>query len=125
MQRLFGASRRSSKRFVDAIESSGAIKIYDEGCSIAAAVAAAVVEKRWAIAEVLATEVQRRRRERTLSNVVPSTIGSTAGFDRWTANASWRRMRERIRGWRLRVALETRSEARAVGHACAYARGGV
>lgn len=37
---------------------------------LAAAVAAAVTEKRWAIAEVLAAEVQRRQRERTPSNVV-------------------------------------------------------
>jgi hypothetical protein len=38
---------------------------------LAATVVAAVTEKRWAIAEVLAAEVQRRQRERTPGNVIP------------------------------------------------------
>jgi len=49
------------------VTGSGAIS----DAEFAAAVAAAVTAKRWAIAEVLAAEVQRRQQERTPSNVVP------------------------------------------------------
>jgi hypothetical protein len=82
-----GPRKEADPRFSDSGESPGFVTTGDRSqppvtspgtvsdAELAAAVVAAVAEKRWAIAEVLAAEVQRRQRERMPDNVVPIDNG--------------------------------------------------
>jgi hypothetical protein len=47
----------------------------ESDADLAAAIVSAVAEKRWAVAEVLAAEVQRREREQTPRNLFPIDSG--------------------------------------------------